>query len=105
MKPSRSYEESLKKALRNPEEASGYLNAVLEEGDYCMFLIALRNVAEANGGMLILSRKTKLSRPNLYRMLSKTGRPEIHSLYKVLQAFGLTLSISPRGHSNLKKAA
>lgn len=105
MKPYRSYNESLKKALKDPEEAAGYLNAVLEEGSYPMFLVALRNVAEANGGMLYLSRKTKLSRPNLYRMLSKSGRPEIHSLYKVLQVFGLTLSVLPRKQFASKKAA
>ena len=105
MKPWRSYNESLKKALKDPEEAAGYLNVVLEEGDYRMFLVALRNVAEANGGMLYLSRKTKLSRPNLYRMLSKTGKPEIYSLYKVLEAFGLTFSVSPKGQSDIKKAA
>ena len=97
MKPWRSYEESLKEALKDPEEAAGYLNAVLTEGDYRMLLVALRNVADANGGMLNLSRKTKLSRPNLYRMLSKTGKPEIYSLTKVLGAFGLTILISPKG--------
>ena len=105
MKPWRSYHEGLMEDLKNPEEAAGYLNAVLEEGDYRMFLVALRHVAEANGGMLYLSKKTKLSRPNLYRMLSKKGKPEIYSLYKVLEAFRLTLSVSPKGQSDLKKAA
>ncbi len=95
MKPWKSYHESLIKDLKDPEEAAGYLNAVLAEGDYRMFLVALRNVAEANGGMLNLSRKARLSRPNLYRMLSKTGKPEIYSLTKILKAFGLGISISP----------
>ncbi len=105
MKPYRSYNESLKQALKDPREAAAYLNTVLEEGNYPMFLVALRNVTESNGGMLGLSRKTRLSRPNLYRMLSKTGRPEIYSLRKILQAFGLTLSVSPKKRTVLKKAA
>lgn len=103
----KTYQKSLLKALKDTEEAAGYLNAVLAEGNPKMFLLALRNVAEANGGILKLSRKTRLSRPNLYRMLSKTGHPEIQSLYKVLEAFGLTLSVSPidRGVAVIKKAA
>ena len=105
MKPWRSYHESLTEYLKDPKNAAGYLNAVLEEGDYRMFLVALRNVAEANGGILRLSRKTKLSRPNLYRMLSKNGKPEIYSLYKVLKTFGLILSVSPAEKPNAKKAA
>lgn len=88
------YQESLIRALKNPEEAAGYLNAVLEEGDQRMFLVALRNVAEAYGGMVKLARKTKLSRPNLYRMLSKGGHPEIQSIYRILVAFGLSLQVS-----------
>ncbi len=47
----KTYQESLIQALKDPEEAAGYLNAVLAEGGSKMFLVALRNVAEANGGM------------------------------------------------------
>ena len=95
MKSAKRYQDVLIQDLKNPEEAAGYLNAVLEDGDYCLFLAALRNVAEAHGGMLALSKKAKLSRPNLYRMLSKTGRPEIQSIHKILKSFGLALSIAP----------
>lgn len=49
MKASKSYQESLLAALREPEEAVEYLNAALEEGDEQIFLLALQNVAEANG--------------------------------------------------------
>ena len=44
------YQQVLIEALKNPEEAAAYLNAALEEGDRETFLLALRNVAEANGG-------------------------------------------------------
>lgn len=105
--PSKSYHEYLIKSLKNdPEEAAGYLNAALEDGDYRVFLGALRDVAEALGGISKLAKKTKLSRPNLYRMLSEKGKPEITSLYKVLKAFGLTLAVSPsKKNSGFKEAA
>ena len=101
------YQDSLIQALKDPEEAAGYLNAVLAEGDKKLFLVALRNVVAARGGMVKLSRQTKLSRPNLYRMLSKDGHPEIQSIHKVLEAFGLTLHVSPKSTKKtaLRKAA
>jgi DNA-binding phage protein len=44
------YQQDLIEGLKNPEEAAAYLNAALEEGDRETFLLALRNMAEANGG-------------------------------------------------------
>jgi len=102
MKSAKRYQDVLIQDLKNPEEAAGYLNAVLEEGDYRLFLVALRNVAEAHGGMLALSKKAKLSRPNLYRMLSKTGRPEIQSIHRILKSFGLALSIEPEKNKDIQ---
>ena len=49
MKLTKSYHESLLLSLQAPEEAVEYLNAALEEGDERLLLLALRNVAEANG--------------------------------------------------------
>ena len=43
------YEEGLRAALANAEEAAAYLNAALEEGDQAVFLLALRDIAEARG--------------------------------------------------------
>lgn len=91
----RKYHDSLIKALKDPVEAAEYLNVALEEGDENMFLIALRNVAEARGGISKLSHKTKLNRPHLYKMFSKHGNPEIHTLAQILHQFGLQLAIKP----------
>jgi DNA-binding phage protein len=41
------YKEDLLARLRDPEYATGYLNAVLEECDEAAFPLALRDVAEA----------------------------------------------------------
>ncbi|MDO8518986.1 MAG: transcriptional regulator [Deltaproteobacteria bacterium] len=88
-----SYHKDLIRSLRDPEEAAGYLTASLELGEPDVFLIALRNVAEAHGGLLKLSRKTKLNRANLYCMLSKKGNPELFSLELLLKSFGLRLAV------------
>lgn len=88
-----SYQRDLIDSLKDPCEAAAYLNAAIEEGDRSVFLLALRNVAEACGGMAALAEKTNLSRESLYRMLSKKGNPEIKSLYTLLHAMGLRLAI------------
>jgi len=82
--------------LKDHKEAAAYLNAAIEEGDRAVFLLALRNVVEAHGGMAAIAEKAKLSRESLYRMLSRRGNPEIKSLLSLLHAMGLRLSISPQ---------
>ena len=95
-KRSASYQDYLIESLKNPKEAAAYLDAALEEADPELFLLALRNVAEAQGGLLKLSKKTKLNRANLYRMLSRKGNPALFSLESLLEAFGLRLAVEVR---------
>lgn len=91
-----NYHEDLIESLKDPEEAIGYLQAALEESDMPeVFLLALRNVAEARG-MSKLARDAHLNRENLYRMLSKEGNPALGSLYSILNALGLKLSVEPK---------
>ncbi len=94
MKRSQSYHKSLIAALTDPLEAAGYLNAALEDGDKELFLLALRNVAEARlGGMSKLAAATGLNRESLYRMLSGKGNPELKSLDRLLHALGLKITV------------
>lgn len=95
--------------MKDPREAAAYLNAAMEEGDRTLFLLALRNVAEAHGGMTAVSEKAKLNRESMYRMLSKKGNPAIKSILTLLHSMGLKLSIEPQirlgKSSKIKKAA
>ena len=70
-----SYKAGLKKDLADPEEASAYLNAALEEGSQDIFLMALRDVAEARG-VTRVARESLLNRENMYRIFSERGQPE-----------------------------
>lgn len=96
MKPSKSYREDLIRSLRDPNEASRYLNAAMEDGSEGVFLLALRDVAEAQGGMSEVSRRASLNRENLYRMLSKNGNPEFLGLARLLGAMGLRLAVEAK---------
>lgn len=87
------YRNELLESLKDPEEAAHYLNACLEDDDPKVFLLALRDVADAHGGMRALSGHTELNRESLYRMLSKKGNPSLGSLVVVLQAIWLKLAV------------
>jgi probable addiction module antidote protein len=94
-----AYQNDLIEALKDPCEAAAYLNAAMEDGDREVFLLALRNVAEANGGMGAVATRAELSRESLYRMLSKRGNPEIRSLFRLLHSMGLRLAVEAEPHT------
>ena len=104
MKKKHSYHEDLMAHLKNPANALGFLNACLEDHDKRVFLLGLKDVAEAHGGMARLARLTKISREHIYRMLSKTGNPELQTLQVLLHAFGFKMAIE-HSSSHRKKAA
>ena len=73
-----------------------YLNAALEDGDPAVLLEALRNVAQARGGVGALAKAAGVSRESLYRTLSRRGNPKIDTLLALLRALGLELTINQR---------
>ena len=97
-KTSISYEEGLKEDLKNPEEETAYLNAALEEESQEIFLLALRDVAEAKG-ISQLAQDSMLNRENLYRILSEQGNPRLSSLTALLDSIGLKLSVEVKRHA------
>ena len=78
--------------LKDPLEAAEYLNAALEENASDLFLLALRNVAEAHG-MKKIAEDTQLNRESMYRMLSEQGNPQLSSLTAILKEMGLRLAV------------
>lgn len=90
-----SYNEHLFERLKNPKEAAAYLNAALEDEDPRVFLVALKDVTEAHGGMAKLAKEAELNRENLYRTLSTRGNPRLDSLVSILDVFDLHISIKP----------
>ena len=88
-----SYQDYLITSLKDPEEATGYLNAALEGGDIKVFLLALRNVIQAQGGISKIADKTHKSRTSLYKALSSKGNPYLESTNDLLEAIGMHLQI------------
>lgn len=95
----RDFRDYVIEKLKDPDEAVTYLNTALEEyekdKDTDAFLLALRTVTEARGGVAELARKTNLNRQHLYRTLSSKGNPRLNTLEAVLHGLGFRLSIVP----------
>ncbi len=89
------YQEQLLKTLKKDSELSvAYLNTALEDDDPRVFLLALRNVIEANDDTFAsVAKQAHLNRENLYRMLSTKGNPKLTSITSLLNTLGLQLTI------------
>ena len=100
MARSTEYQDFLLEQLQDHDFAVAYLNEALNEslkGDeesQKLFLMALRNVAEAQGGVGVLAKKAHVGRESLYKTLSSTGNPKWHTLVSLCVAMGLNLRLS-----------
>lgn len=81
--------------LDTPDGVEEYLIASFEDaaefGDPRIITKALGAVARAKG-MTKMADDAELSRTALYRALSEQGRPELATIFKVMQALGLRLA-------------
>jgi probable addiction module antidote protein len=89
-----NYKDDLLERLRDPEYAAEYLAQVLAEEDSDAFLLALKDVVEAYGGIGSLAKRVRIKRPSLYKVLSKNGNPRLVTLQEILCPLGLRVSIS-----------
>src|SRR6266480_6985609 len=94
-KTSVSHDEAVIKELRDdPEFAAEYLRAALEDVDEPrVLLIALRQLAEARGGIAKVAKAAGIERESLYRALSTKGNPRLSTLVAVTRAIGLKLTV------------
>ncbi len=99
-----SYKEHLLDSLRDTNAAAAYLTACLDDENPQVFLLAVRDVADVYGGLREVSRRTGLNRESLYRMLSRSGNPELRSLRSVLASLDLRLTVGakPQQHHGKK---
>ena len=91
------FKDTLMEDLRDIAYAREYISVALEEyekdKDTSAFLTAIRDVAEARGGLTKLARKTHLNRENLYKMLSSIGNPRLDTIGNVLHGLGFRLDV------------
>ncbi len=95
-----SYEEGLLESLKDPLEAQAYLEAALEEyeqtGETDPLLLALKDVAKAQGGIGALSQRAGLNREHLYRVLSSKSQPRLDKLLAIVSGLGFRIRLEPQ---------
>jgi probable addiction module antidote protein len=100
MRKFRSYEEVISERFnKNPEEAEAYLEAALDafeqDNNTEALLLALRTVAEAQGGIPELARRLDMEKMTLYKALSEKGNPRLSTIGAILRGLGYRLSLEP----------
>jgi probable addiction module antidote protein len=83
--------------LKDPKEAAFASKLALkefeEDGDINALLDTLRLIAQAQGGIAKLARKTAISRKAVHEALSPDGNPRLRTFQSVLDALGLKMSV------------
>ena len=92
-----NYNETVIEKLRNePHYTEHYFREALcgldDECGERDFLIAIRHIIEAKGGMRNIAQLSGLSRENLYRAFSENGNPTLRTIKQVIHALGLKFS-------------
>ena len=93
--PVKDYRSDLITRLKNPEYAALYLKTALEEtlldGDREAFLLALRDVAEAQAATARVADPTEIADEPLPGKPTVDGTPTVEMLLSVLDRVGLTM--------------
>ena len=89
----RKYRDYLIEKLSDRQETIAYLQTALEEyqtdGDTAAFLLAVRTVAEAQGGLQQLAKRIHTDPQDLLKALSSNDKPQLDTLGSIgLQVIG-----------------
>ena len=84
--------------LDNPDTIAEYLTAALENSDPDAFLVAVRDIAKAQG-ISNIAESAGLGRESLYKTLKPGAQPRFDTVRKLLTALDVQLDVVPRSHS------
>ena len=92
MEQFRTWHEILMERLSDPEDVVGYLEVSLEEylddGDKAFFLKGIKNVIEAQGGILNVSEQADIDPRFLSDVIDNGSMPPFHILSSIFTYFG-----------------
>ena len=94
----RTWHEVLMERLSDPEDVIGYLEVSLEEylddGDKAFFLKGIKNVIEAQGGILSVSEHADIDPRFLSDIVNNGSMPPFHILSSIFTSFGAEAPIN-----------
>ena len=97
LKHTTSYKEYVLEKLQDPEFAQIYLETAFEsyqeDRDTDALLLAMRDVAEAQGGIGKLAKRTAISREHLYDVLASKHNPGLDNWLDIIYALGFRVRL------------
>lgn len=97
LKHTTSFKEKLFLALKDPSEAMASLEAALlayeEDSSTEALLLAMRDVALAQGGIGKLAKRVGMTREHLYRVLASKHNPRLDNLLSILSGLGFRVRL------------
>lgn len=107
MHQTRKFQDYHLETLKDKEAARVYLEVALEEfeadGDLHMFYQAIKDVAQAQGGMTQLAKKTNLNRQHLYKITSGTRSPRLDTISHLVHGLGFQFALKPISGEDIPK--
>ena len=93
MPRSKNFRDYLVERLKDPKQASMYFEAILAECEDCdeeegrrLILSALKDIADAQGGIKELVKKTKLGPTNIRNTFSSLSIPKLSTIITIKDA-------------------
>ena len=98
LKNTGNFSELILKTLTTPEDIKEWLSVSLEEyiedGDINAFVRSLEYAVKAKDSISGISKKTGISRSNLYAIFKGEVTPQLNTIAKILKELGYTLKIA-----------
>ena len=98
IKSTGDFDELILKTLTTPEDIKEWLDVSLEEfiedGDISAFVRSLEYAVKAKDSISGISKKTGISRSNLYAIFKGEVNPQLNTIVKILKELGYTLKIA-----------
>lgn len=92
-----SMNEMRRQMLNTPGATSGYLNAVLEDGDEEETRLALKNLDEAQAdGISGLAKRLCMKAADVNKLLVTEGSLDLTSFNKIVRELGFRLTVEPQ---------
>ncbi|WP_431323145.1 addiction module antidote protein [Rhizobium sp. YTU87027] len=84
--------------IKSHEDQTGYLDAVLEDGDPALIAAAIGDIARGRGASQF-AKDSGLSRETIYKVFRPGGNPTLDTIAKAVKVLGLRLSLVPASNS------
>lgn len=80
--------------MQDTELTLGYLQDALENGGIKLFLLALKDIVEANKGINNTGNEANLEKEKLFTEFLANKEPQLVTIEKVLKSLGFQMSVT-----------